>query len=59
MAITVAERALLDIQKQWGSNAIFLSETHLNKARANKFMRKLKMDYVEVHESDGASVGLV
>lgn len=59
MASVVAERALLDIQKQWGSDVVFLSETHLNKVRANKLMRKLKMDHVEVVESVGASGGLI
>lgn len=34
---------------------IFLSESHINTARAEKLRRKLKMDRVEVHESSGAS----
>ena len=59
MSSAAAERALLDIQKQWGPDVIFLSETHLNKATAGKLRRKLKMDCMEVHESNGASGGLL
>lgn len=54
-----ATRVLLDVQRQWGPDVIFLSETHLNKTKAGKLRRKLKMDRVEVYESDGASGGLL
>ena len=59
MASTAAERALLDIQKQWGPDVLFLSGTHLNKVRAKKLRKKLKMDHIEVVESVGASGGLI
>ena len=59
MASAAAERSLLDVQKQWGPDVVFLSETHLNKAKAEKLRKKLKMDSMEVHESNGASGGLL
>lgn len=59
MASTAAERVLLDVQKQWGPDVVFLSEMHLNIAKAEKLRRKLRMDRVEVQESNGASGGLL
>ena len=52
-------RSLLDIQRRHEPDAFFLFETHLNTAWANKLLRKLKMDRVEVVESVGASGGLL
>ena len=48
MASTAAERALLDVQKQWGPDVVFLSETHLNTVKAEKLRKELKMDRMEV-----------
>lgn len=59
MASPAAVRALLDVQKQWGPDVCFLSETQLNAAKAEKLRRKLCMNSVEVVESAGASGGLV
>ena len=56
---TAVERALLDVQKQWGPDVFFLSETHLNTARAKKLRKNLNMDHVEVVESVRASGGLL
>lgn len=50
MTSSATERALLDIQKQWGPDVLFLSETHLNTTKAGKSMRKLNMDGMEVVE---------
>ena len=54
-----AERALLDVQKQWGPDGVFLAETHLNPVKAENLRKKLKMDRMEVQESVGASGGLL
>lgn len=59
MASTKAVRALLDVQKQWGPDVFFLSETYLNTVKAERLRKKLQMDKVEVHESAGASGGLL
>ena len=59
IASAAAERTLLDVQKKWWPDVFFLSETHMNTVRAEKLMRKLKMDHVEVEESVGASGGLL
>src|SRR4051812_5433405 len=59
MASAAAVRALLEIQKQWGADVCFLSETHLNTVKAEKLKIKLCMDSLEVVESAGASEGLV
>lgn len=42
-----------------GPDVVFLSESHLNKARVEKLRRKLKMDHVAVVESVGARGGLI
>jgi hypothetical protein len=54
-----AVRALLDLKKQIKPDVLFLSETHLDKARAENLMRKLGYDSLSVHESDGQSGGLL
>jgi hypothetical protein len=40
-------------------DVFFLSETHLDKARAGNLMRKLGYDLLSIHESDGQSGGLL
>jgi hypothetical protein len=40
-------------------DVLFLSETHLNKARADNLRRRLNFDNVLVSESDGRSGGLL
>jgi exonuclease III len=54
-----AVRALLDLQKHMKPDVFFLSETHLDKARAGNLMRKLGYDSLSIHESDGQSGGLL
>lgn len=39
-----AVRALLEVQKQERPDVFFLSETHLNKVKAEKIKRKLGFD---------------
>ena len=56
---TAAVRSLLDVQKQWGSDVFFLSETHLNTVKAEKVRRKVNMEHMEVVDSVGASGGLI
>jgi hypothetical protein len=46
-------RALMDVHRQIKSDVMFLSESHLDNAKAEKLMRKLKFDKCFVHESDG------
>jgi hypothetical protein len=38
---------------------VFLSETHLNKVRAEKLMQKMGFHHMLIHESDGRSGGLL
>ena len=54
-----AVRALLGIQGRVRPDVLFLSEAHLNKAKAEKLRRGLGFDVMEVLESDGRSGGLV
>ena len=54
-----AVRALLGIQGRVRPNVLFLSEAHLNKAKAEKLRRRLGFDAMAVSESDGRSGGLV
>lgn len=54
-----AVRALLDIQKREKPDVLFLSETHLDNAKAEKVRKKLGYDQHVVHESDGRSGGLL
>jgi hypothetical protein len=54
-----AVRALLDLQKRWGPDVLFLSETHLDDWPAECLRRRLKMDHKIVVQSDGRSGGLV
>jgi hypothetical protein len=45
--------------KQIKSDVLFLSETHLDKARAGNLMRKLGFDLFSIFKSDGQSGGLL
>jgi exonuclease III len=54
-----AVRALLGIQERVKPDVLFLSETHLDKAKAGKLKRRLGFDKMEVWESDGRSGGLL
>lgn len=59
MASGVAKRSLLDIQKQVWPDVIFLSESHLNKVKAEKLTKCLGLDSFECLESDGLAGGLL
>ena len=59
MKTSRAVRALQDVLKQIKPDVIFLSESHLDKAKAEKLMRKFKFDELLFHESDGRSGGLI
>ena len=53
-------RSLLDIQRRYEPDAFFLSETHLDEAKAEELMRKLRMDEMIVAPSlDGTKGGLL
>lgn len=54
-----AVRALLGIQGRVRPDVLFLSEAHLNKAKAEKLRRRLGFEAMAVSESDGRSGGLV
>ena len=54
-----AVRALLGIQERIIPDVLFLSETHLDMAKAGKLKRRLGFDEMEVSESDGRSGGLL
>ena len=59
MASAAAKRSLLDIQKQVWPDVIFLSESHLNKVKAEKLTKRLGLDSFECSESDGLAGGLL
>lgn len=55
-----AVRSLLDVQRRYNPDALFLSETHLDEARAEDLMRKMKMDHRLVAPClDGRKSGLL
>jgi len=54
-----AVRSLLDVQKKVRPDVCFLSETHLDKAKAEKVRRRAGFDKMIVHESNGRSGGLL
>ena len=54
-----AVRALLDVQKFYKPDVLFLSETHLSDARAERLMRKLGFQERLVDPSDGRAGGLL
>jgi exonuclease III len=51
--------ALQELLRQIKPDVIFLSESHLDKAKAEKLMRKAKFDKLLFHESNGRSGGLI
>jgi hypothetical protein len=54
-----AVRALLDLEKLLKPDVFFLSETHLEKVRADNLRRKLGFDHSIIFESNGQSRGLL
>ena len=53
-------RSLLDIQRRHKTDVFFLSETHLDDAKAEELMRKLGMDErIVVASPDGRKGGLL
>ena len=54
-----AVRALLGIQERLKPDVLFLSETHLDMAKAGKLIWRLGFDEMEVSESDERSGGLI
>jgi exonuclease III len=59
MKTSPAIRALLDLQREINPDVIFLSESHLDRAKAEKLVRKLKFGGMLIHENDGRSGGLL
>ena len=59
LASARAVRALRDIQKRERPDVLFLSETHLDKVKAEELRRKLLCDHCIIVESDGRSGGAV
>ena len=59
MLSATAVRELLDLQGRVKANVIFLSESHLNRVKANEIREKLVFDRFHIVESDGRSGGLV
>src|SRR4051812_25147739 len=59
MFSTTAVRELVDLHERVKADVIFLSESHLNKARAEQVCGKLGLDRFHIFESDGRSGGLV
>ena len=54
-----AVRSLLEVQKRINPDVFFLSETHLDKAKADNVRRRAGFDHLIIHESDGRSGGLL
>jgi exonuclease III len=54
-----AVRALLDVQGCLKPDVVFLSETHLDNAKADKVRRRAGFDHKAVFESEGTSGGLL
>src|SRR5438105_1270198 len=48
-----AVRALLEVQRHTHPDVLFVSETHLGRAKAEKVMRRMMFDHIAIHESDG------
>ena len=59
MLSPMAVRELLDLQERTKAELIFLSESHLNKCKADELRRVLNFDSMFVVESDGRTGGLV
>ena len=54
-----AVRALLEVRRRLNPDVWFLSETHLDNAKADNIRRRAGFDHLLVHESDGRSGVLV
>ena len=54
-----AVREHLDLQERTRADLVFLSESHLNKCKADELHRVLNFDSMFVVESDGRAGGLV
>jgi len=54
-----AVRSLLEVQKRINPDVFFLSETHLDKVKADNVRRRAGFDHLIIHESDGRSGGLL
>ena len=59
MLSPTAVRELLDLQERTKAEMILLSESHLNKCKADELRRVLNFDSMFVVESDGRAGGLV
>ena len=59
LANAPAVRALLDVQRNWAPDLMFLSETHVDSYPAECFRNILKMDQKLVCPSDGRKGGLL
>ena len=55
----MAVRALQVLLERIRPDVVFLSESHLSRAKAGVLMRRFHFDEMEIHESDGRSGGLV
>ena len=56
---SAAVLALSDMREKLIPDVLFLSESHLNKDKADDLHRKLKFDSMSVVESDGRARGMV
>ena len=54
-----AVRALQVVLRQTNPDVVFLSETHLNKAKAENLMRCFDFQFMLINESDGRSGGFL
>ena len=59
MLSNTAVHELLDLQERTRAELIFLSESHLNKCKADELRRVLGFDSMFVVESDGKAGGLI
>jgi hypothetical protein len=59
MQKTSAVRSLLILQERLKPDVLFLSESHLGRAKAENLRKRLQFDEMLVSESDGRSGGLV
>jgi len=59
LGLARAVRALLEVRRRLNPDVWFLSETHLDNAKADNIRRRAGFDHLLVHESDDQSGGLV
>jgi hypothetical protein len=57
LASARAVHALLEVQRQINPDMFFLSETHLDNAKADNVRRRASYERMIVHESDGRTGG--